>query len=312
MNVQHRLFYMNSFSTTSSLYVFSHLRNPASQKSKPHAECGTMKYYLLYRHFHRRSPILCLCGVVFWMAAQSCVGGPVNLITLSPVKQIVEQRCPEGLLNRRFRKQTWCMCGHLYNKINFVGKCSTSDMYCNELTKSSASRLPSLSSSSSYGCCCFLPHVKTRWMMPIGHTMMSRTREVKISSSCCFAAASESADVSHATHPDLPRRNILEPRRLGSSDMMVGPLSLGTMTFGEQVGEREAHELLDYAVKGCGVNLLDTAEMYPVPTRPYTHGLSERIIGRWLNRNPEWRNGVHVATKICGYSKSGTKMLVEA
>eukprot|EP00922_Rhytidocystis_sp_ex-Travisia-forbesii_P072644 GHVS01108312.1.p1 GENE.GHVS01108312.1~~GHVS01108312.1.p1 ORF type:complete len:525 (-),score=33.21 GHVS01108312.1:208-1782(-) len=95
---------------------------------------------------------------------------------------------------------------------------------------------------------------------------------------------------------DIPKR------RLGSSSMEVSPISLGTMTFGEQTNEVEAHSLLDFAVKECGINLLDMAEMYPVPTRVETHGHTEAIVGRWLQRNPRWRERVYIATKVCGRS----------
>ena len=49
--------------------------------------------------------------------------------------------------------------------------------------------------------------------------------------------------------------------QLGQSDLQVTPICLGTMTFGEQVGEALAHTLLDYAL-AWGVNFLDTAEMF--------------------------------------------------
>jgi aryl-alcohol dehydrogenase-like predicted oxidoreductase len=51
---------------------------------------------------------------------------------------------------------------------------------------------------------------------------------------------------------------------LGTSDLQVTPICLGTMTFGEQVAEKEAHQILDRSL-ALGVNFLDTAEMYSVP-----------------------------------------------
>jgi len=73
----------------------------------------------------------------------------------------------------------------------------------------------------------------------------------------------------------------MEYRRLGKSDLMVSSVCLGTMTWGEQNTEREAHEQLDYAWDQ-GVNCMDTAEMYAVPTRAETQGATERIVGTWL------------------------------
>ena len=52
--------------------------------------------------------------------------------------------------------------------------------------------------------------------------------------------------------------------RLGNTDIRVSKIGLGTMTWGHQNSEREAHAQLDYALD-AGVNLIDTAEMYPVP-----------------------------------------------
>ena len=76
---------------------------------------------------------------------------------------------------------------------------------------------------------------------------------------------------------------------------------LGTMTFGEQTGEADAHAQLDYAL-AAGVNFIDTAEMYAVPARPETSGASEEIVGRWLVRQP--RDKVIVATKVAGPARS--------
>ena len=61
----------------------------------------------------------------------------------------------------------------------------------------------------------------------------------------------------------------MELRQLGASNLRVSALSLGTMTFGEQNTEAEAHAQLDYAVSR-GVNFIDAAEMYPVPPRAET------------------------------------------
>ncbi|MCX7945365.1 MAG: aldo/keto reductase [Hydrogenophilus sp.] len=93
----------------------------------------------------------------------------------------------------------------------------------------------------------------------------------------------------------------IEYRTLGKSDLWVSAICLGTMTFGEQNDEREAHALLDTAFE-YGVNFFDTAEMYPVPPRAETYGRSEEILGRWLRRQP--RDRVVVATKVAGPSRN--------
>jgi len=93
-------------------------------------------------------------------------------------------------------------------------------------------------------------------------------------------------------------------QKLGSSDMEVSRVCLGTMTFGRQNTEAEAHEQLDYAIKTRGVNFLDTAELYPVPTNRETQGLTEKYVGTWLAKNADIRDKVYVATKVMGYSKT--------
>ena len=90
---------------------------------------------------------------------------------------------------------------------------------------------------------------------------------------------------------------------LGRSDLRVTPICLGTMTFGEQVDEATAHALLDHAVER-GVNFIDTAEMYSVPTRRETYGATERIIGNWFAARPAVRARVVLATKVAGPSRN--------
>jgi len=89
-------------------------------------------------------------------------------------------------------------------------------------------------------------------------------------------------------------------KQLGDSDLHVSVIGLGTMTWGEQNSEADAHQQLDYALDN-GVNLVDTAEMYPVPPRPETQGETERFIGSWLTRSGR-RNQVVLATKAAGPS----------
>ena len=74
-------------------------------------------------------------------------------------------------------------------------------------------------------------------------------------------------------------------RPLGTSPLLVPDLCLGTMTFGKQTAEADAHAQLDLAL-AHGINFIDTAEMYAVPPRTETCGASESIVGRWLKRQP--------------------------
>ncbi|EEF28919.1 protein tas [Ricinus communis] len=98
----------------------------------------------------------------------------------------------------------------------------------------------------------------------------------------------------------LSEKNALQYKKLGDSDLEVSEITLGTMTFGEQNTEKEAHEILSYAFDR-GINILDTAEAYPIPMRKETQGRTDLYIGSWLKSQP--RDKVIVATKVCGYSE---------
>jgi aryl-alcohol dehydrogenase-like predicted oxidoreductase len=91
-------------------------------------------------------------------------------------------------------------------------------------------------------------------------------------------------------------------RPLGRTDLSVTPICLGTMTFGEQVGQALAHDILDHAL-ARGLNFIDTAEMYSVPARAETFGATETILGHWFARRPEVRRQVVLATKVAGPSR---------
>ncbi|MBM3116918.1 aldo/keto reductase [Jeongeupia naejangsanensis] len=86
-------------------------------------------------------------------------------------------------------------------------------------------------------------------------------------------------------------------RTLPGTDLKVSSICLGTMTFGEQNSEADAHAQLD-AARAAGVNFIDAAEMYPVPARADTAGRTEEYVGNWLVKQP--RDQVVVATKVAG------------
>jgi len=90
----------------------------------------------------------------------------------------------------------------------------------------------------------------------------------------------------------------MRKRTLGRSDLTVSEYCLGTMTYGSQTEEDDAHRQMDMAWD-AGINFLDAAEMYPVnPVTLETAGRTEEIIGRWLaSRKP---SGAVIATKITG------------
>ena len=86
--------------------------------------------------------------------------------------------------------------------------------------------------------------------------------------------------------------------KLGSSELHVSQICLGTMTFGEQNTEAEAHDQLDLALD-LGINFIDAAEMYPVMPRAETQGETERMIGTWLKKSGR-RADIVLATKVAG------------
>ncbi len=87
-------------------------------------------------------------------------------------------------------------------------------------------------------------------------------------------------------------------KKLPNTDLKVSLLCLGTMTYGEQNNEKEAHEQLDYSMSS-GINFIDTAEMYAIPPREETQGKTEEIIGTWLSKRID-RDKIILATKVAG------------
>lgn len=104
----------------------------------------------------------------------------------------------------------------------------------------------------------------------------------------------------------------MEYKTLGNSSLKVSKICLGSMTFGEQNSETEAHQQLDYALDH-GVNFIDTAEMYPVPPRQQTQGTTETYIGSWLAKR-KCRDKVIIASKVAGpgmmdYLRNGAQLI---
>ena len=93
----------------------------------------------------------------------------------------------------------------------------------------------------------------------------------------------------------------MEYSKLGRTGLDVSRVCLGTMTWGEQNTESEAHEQMDYALER-GVNFWDTAELYAVPPREETYGRTEEIIGTWFEKTGK-RSDVILATKVAGIGR---------
>jgi aryl-alcohol dehydrogenase-like predicted oxidoreductase len=90
----------------------------------------------------------------------------------------------------------------------------------------------------------------------------------------------------------------MQYKKLAGTDLNVSRICLGTMTFGKQNTQQQAFEQLDLALDQ-GVNFIDTAELYPVPTSAQTQCLTEQYIGQWIKARAN-RNKLIIGTKVCG------------
>jgi len=92
----------------------------------------------------------------------------------------------------------------------------------------------------------------------------------------------------------------MDYNKIGRTDIRVSNICLGTMTWGEQNTQQDAHDQMDYAV-AQGVNFIDTAELYPVPRSRKSFGLTEEYIGNWLTERGS-RDKIILGTKVVGRS----------
>ena len=91
-------------------------------------------------------------------------------------------------------------------------------------------------------------------------------------------------------------------RKLGTTDIDVSVICLGTMTFGEQNSQQEGFDQMDYALER-GINFFDTAELYAVMPRKETYGKTEEIIGNWFQQKKN-RSKVILASKIASKTEN--------
>lgn len=89
----------------------------------------------------------------------------------------------------------------------------------------------------------------------------------------------------------------MERRRLGASGISVTDICMGTMTFGAQCDEALSFRIMDQAYD-AGIDFYDAAEMYPVPPEEKTFGVTEEIVGKWMQTKP--RESIILATKVTG------------
>jgi len=132
----------------------------------------------------------------------------------------------------------------------------------------------------------------------IPQTCLQRQQQLATGPKCCDRRTV--VRLSQALAPIIPDVT-LKQNTIGHSDLVVSEACLGTMVFGSQVQESDAHKIMDYGYER-GLNFFDTAEMYSVPQTRDTHGNSSRIVGSWMKGKK--RDNVVIATKLCGRGKS--------
>ncbi len=98
-------------------------------------------------------------------------------------------------------------------------------------------------------------------------------------------------------------------KKLGTTNIDVSVICLGTMTFGEQNSQQEGFDQMDYALKR-GINFFDTAELYPIMPRKETYGKTEEIIGNWFKQRKN-RSKVILASKIASKTENDLSWIRE-
>jgi len=89
----------------------------------------------------------------------------------------------------------------------------------------------------------------------------------------------------------------MQYRYIGKTGLRVSPLCMGTMTFGSFCDKKSSFAIMDKAYER-GINFFDTAELYPVPPRSSWAGVTEEIVGEWMQTKP--RESIMLATKVAG------------
>mmetsp|Transcript_13163 Transcript_13163/g.32119 ORF Transcript_13163/g.32119 Transcript_13163/m.32119 type:complete len:435 (-) Transcript_13163:95-1399(-) len=129
---------------------------------------------------------------------------------------------------------------------------------------------------------------------------MTMTTTLALSSISTSAAAAKIDVPGNLAVPGL--KNGMDYCKLGDSDLVVSKVCMGTMTYGEQNTIDEGVALLNEAWEKYGCNFLDTAEIYPVPTKAETQGSTDESVRKFLEQDHINREDVVLATKVAGRS----------
>ena len=168
---------------------------------------------------------------------------------------------------------------HDFERFTAIGQSDSLEFLKSILICKVSQRMKISSRYVIYGACCLGTwNMRVMGFVPLSSSRFRRTTSTKMSS--------------------LSNEN-MDYTMLGSSDLKVSKVCLGTMTFGQQNTPEEGAAQLDIATKEYGINFIDTAEMYPVPTKAETQGDTDRILAKWLKN--EDRSKVIIASKVAGY-----------
>lgn len=129
------------------------------------------------------------------------------------------------------------------------------------------------------------------------------------------ASAKEESVAPGSTNEIVKTVNGIRHKRLGNSGLAVSEVALGTQRWGgtdfNSPDQSLCHRLLDIGVEN-GINLVDTAEQYPIPDGPQNpEGYTEEIIGNWLKQDKSRRDKLVIATKITGGGNVNAKNIIE-
>ncbi len=123
--------------------------------------------------------------------------------------------------------------------------------------------------------------------------------------------------VQRRTNEVVSQVNGIRQKRLGGTDVIVSEVGLGTQRWvsGDFNGpdEKLCFKLMDRAILNDGINLIDTAEQYPIPSdSAHPEGRCEEVIGKWVSQSQGRRSKIVIATKITGGTRITKKGIIEA
>jgi hypothetical protein len=123
--------------------------------------------------------------------------------------------------------------------------------------------------------------------------------------------------VQKRTNEVISQVNGIRQKRLGGTDIIISEVGLGSQRWvsGDFNGpdEQLCFKLMDRAILNDGINLIDTAEQYPIPSdSAHPEGLCEEVIGKWTSLSKGRRNKVVIASKITGGTRITKKGIIEA